>query len=397
MTGQTRQGATTQRLWRPRFDRDKMSSEVGRSILAKAFEAYQPPPWWVHVDLHCQHLQKYLNKVLEEHFAPPTRSKATYIPAEVWTWRERKLALKRRTGSRKPLRRQAVAAAFRQRRYGAEDMARPLLKKQSLLYQVTASAIGFITARMKKTIHTAKAVYLQTLVTDGPQNAVDILQRAKRCCLGGRTKMSGHRPLPLLVDGQGNPAKCQDDHDRIWLKHFSDQEYGKIMAPAEFLQQHDVAGHLGREVVWELNDLPTVQEIEAICRTAPKNKAVGLDGLPGEILRACPAQAAMTLAPLFLKAACGLQQPIQWRGGVIYSAWKRAGEISLPASHRSLFISSVVGKCYHRLLRNKTHRNLQAELHPLHLGSLGSSPWFLRRSMSSRDSELAELLAAPWE
>ena len=351
-----------------------MGSEEGRSILAKAFADYQPPPWWVHVDLHCQHLQEYLNQVLDEHFAPPARGKATYIPEEVWTWRERKLALKRRTGPRKSLWRQAVEAAFHQWRYEAEDLVRPLLTKQSMLYQLTASAIGFITARMKKTIHAAKAAYLQTLVADGPQSAADILQRAKRCGLGGRTKMNGQRPLPLLLDDQGNPAKCQDDHDRIWLKHFSDQEYGQIMPPAEFLKQHDVASQIGREVTWELADLPTVQEIEAICRTAPKNKAVGLDGLPGEILRVCPAQAAMALAPLFLKAACGLQQPIQWRGGVIYSAWKRAGEISLPANHRSLFISSVVGKCYHRLLRNKTHRSLQAELHPLHLGSRAQAP-----------------------
>ena len=237
LTGQAAGGAAVRRLWRPRYDRDKMDTAAGREILKTAFAEYQPPPWWVHVDLHCQHLQDYLHGVLVEHFTPPTRARTTYIPDEVWKWREHKMSLKRSTGPRKLLWRKPVEMAFRQWSTGATGLVENALCKNSLLYQLTASAIGFITARIKQAIHKGKTDYLRTMIQDGPQSATNILQRARRHGVGGRKLTCGQRPLPLLIDDKGDQARCQDDHDRIWLQHFSEQEYGRIMDPSEFLSQ----------------------------------------------------------------------------------------------------------------------------------------------------------------
>ena len=38
------------------------------------------------------------------------------------------------------------------------------------------------------------------------------------------------------------------------------------------------------------HDVLKTEEIESILRTIPRNKAVGLDGIPGEALRALPQQ-----------------------------------------------------------------------------------------------------------
>ncbi|OLQ02300.1 hypothetical protein AK812_SmicGene14861 [Symbiodinium microadriaticum] len=374
MVGQTWSDAATQKLWRPRYDREKMVTPEGKAILTAALEAYQPPPWWTHVDVHCQQMQEYVCQVLETHFPAPRTTRTSYIPEEVWKWRDQKLALKRRTEQRKFIWARGLAAAFYQWSTGDKGPVEALVRKDGLLYQLAASAIGYATHRIKKEINIGKAKYLRTIVAEGPQSAASILQRAKRHGVGGRKRPPSSRPLPLLLDAKGSPARNQDDHDRIWLQHFGDQEYGKIMEPADFLNLSDAAQKFEEGVVWTAADLPTIGEIECICRTAPTNKAMGLDGIPGEVLRACPVSAASVLEPLFLKAAWGLQQPVQWRGGVIYSAWKQAGEISNPANHRSLFISSVVGKTFHRWLRNKTQRHLQAELHPLHLGSKVRAP-----------------------
>ena len=80
------------------------------------------------------------------------------------------------------------------------------------------------------------------------------------------------------------------------------------------------------------------------------------------------------LYPLVFKSAAMLYQPIQWRGGILQESWKRAGDASCPTSYRSLFISSQVGKCYHKLLRRKAAPCAEQALHEFHLGAKPGAP-----------------------
>ena len=86
---------------------------------------------------------------------------------------------------------------------------------------------------------------------------------------------------------------------------------------------------------------------------APRRKAKGLDGIPGEMLSAAVPEMGQALYPLVLKSVVKLCQPVQWRGGVLQEAWKQSGSAAEPGNYRSLFISSQLGKCYHRLLRRR--------------------------------------------
>ena len=65
---------------------------------------------------------------------------------------------------------------------------------------------------------------------------------------------------------------------------------------------------------------------------------------------------------------------MQWRGGILYAAYKGKGSIADPENHRSLYVSSILGKAYHRLLRDQNQGALQGALHELHLGSRRRSP-----------------------
>ena len=362
------------KLWRPRYDRDKMMSMEGRHAIKQALEAYVPLNSTTHIDLQCQHLQDYLTNYLQVHFPARKGQRAAFIPEEVWEWRAAKMAHKKRTQHRKQWKAVTLRRAFD--RWARQDnLERGLCREpDDLLYQLHATAIGYITWHIKKAIRVHKNNYLKQLIADGPQNAMQLLQRAKRGGIGGKKETKATRPLPLLVDKDGKVASSQEDHDELWLRHFGDQESGILVSVAKFLETEDTTVGREQQVTWTHQDLPTVQEIEDLVRKLPKNKAVGLDGVPAEVLKADPSSAALTLAPLFIQAMTRMTQPIQWRGGVLYNAWKRAGPISQPSSHRSLFISSVVGKLYHRLLRQKTHPQLQHELHSMHLGSQPKAP-----------------------
>ena len=63
------------------------------------------------------------------------------------------------------------------------------------------------------------------------------------------------------------------------------------------------------------------------------------------------------------------RQLIQWKGGLLFSAWKQSGAASDP-----LYVSSMIGKIYHKTLRCKTQPFLQRCLHPLHLDSKCKAP-----------------------
>ena len=69
-----------------------------------------------------------------------------------------------------------------------------------------------------------------------------------------------------------------------------------------------------------------------------------------------------------------LRQPVQWRGGILYAAWKGPGGIEDPSNHRTLLVSSTIGKAYRKMMRDRGQEALQNVLHGLHLGSRREAP-----------------------
>ena len=372
----TLEGCPTQNaLRRPVYDRAKMLTVQGRQQLRQAMEKYEPPTWEMSVDEHCRHFQNYVCGVLDAYFPKERHGpRASYIPEDVWAARNCKLALKKKAKHRRHLWRETVKAAFFNWAGLNSEPLHGWFHKESLLYQLTATAIGVATRHIKQQIVKAKTQLFAEFAEQGQLSTSQLLQKAKRSGVGGRCQHNMTRELPLLLDENGQPANSREARDEIWLKYFSEQEHGRIIPVAELLQQKPVAQQLAAEVDWTLADLPSLQEIERGIRRIPRAKAMGLDMIPGEALQACPSQFALALHLLFMKAATGLQQPLQWRGGVLFECWKKKGSWADVKNHRSLYISSVVGKLYHRLYRDKSQPQLQQALHELHLGSKRQAP-----------------------
>ena len=368
-------GLGTTSLRRPRYDRSKMLTAEGREILRIAMEHYQPPDWNVHVDEHCRHLQAYVTAVLDAHFKVADGGpRAKYIPADVWRLRQSKLRLKKKAKHRRFLWKELLRHAFCHWSNRPQDVAAEELPKRMLLYQLTATAIGIATDKIKKGISTGKTAVLDEIAGHGQFSTAQILRKARSLGIGGRQQRGPTRELPLLLDANGQPTTSRAERDQVWLQHFSQQEHGRVMTVDDYLKLAPVSAQLAKEVDWTLSDMPSVGEIEAGIRRIPRGKAMGLDMIPGEALQACPSQFALSLHPLFLKAVCGIQQPVQWRGGVLFECWKKKGSWAEVKNHRSFFISSVVGKLFHRLYRDKAQPQLQQALHGLHLGSKRQAP-----------------------
>ncbi|CAE6959382.1 unnamed protein product [Symbiodinium sp. CCMP2592] len=143
------------RLKKPKYDRGKMMTPEGRAILRQAWEAYVAPPWWSHVDEHCRHMQAYITKCLDEHFAITADGpKAHYITEDIWRWRAQKLRLKSLAQHRRGLWRHLLRQALLHWQGRTKVAIEPEICKEGLLYQLASCAIGVVTQRIKREVHT---------------------------------------------------------------------------------------------------------------------------------------------------------------------------------------------------------------------------------------------------
>ncbi|CAE7236609.1 unnamed protein product [Symbiodinium sp. CCMP2592] len=261
MDGRLSDAASRTRLWRPKYDGDRILTGEGKQCIAAAMRAYTPPQWLVHPSDHCQHFQDYVHSVLRANFSlEPHGPRATYV------------------------REQALTA-------------------RAFYHRQQESDFG---VEIKRTTSTA----------------LRPLRDREKAGVGGRRAKEKKRPLPALKDAKGQEAAGAADRDKIWLKYFGDQEFGVVMRTEAYLAQQGEQPVLDEDIQWQITDVPSIPEIEAVLRQAPRRKAVGLDGVPGEFLAAAPHATARALLPLFAKTAVSLTQPAQWRGGILQEAWK---------------------------------------------------------------------------
>ncbi|CAE7378412.1 grxB [Symbiodinium sp. CCMP2456] len=360
-------------LWRQKFDVDKMHTQAGKDVLVQACMKFPQPAWNVHPDRHCLLFQSYYQDVLQQHFRLPTTGRSSYIPDAAWALRDGKMAMKRATKYRFALWGELKRQAWRGLK-GQSHQVLDSVAKHNLMFEMAATAIKFATARIKKLITVAKAKMLDGVVATGPQNVAAVLQRAKKAGVGGRKSRPVQRPLPQLLDpSTGERAKDQADLDKIWLNYFGQQEYGVIYSVEEFLKQSvDYGGDVAEQ--WMPEHLPSLQDIEQTLREIPRGKTGGIDSLPSDLFNACPRHLAGVLQPLYLKSLLCHRQPLQWRGGLLYEAYKGTGTQARVENFRSLFISSFAGKALHKALRRKVQTCVEDTLHPLHFGPRKGAP-----------------------
>ena len=370
-------GASSRRtsLKRPRYDCDKLLDSASKERLRQRLRDFPQPPWQMHPDQHCKQLEDYLRDVLSTDYSlPPRKIGSSYIPEKVWKWREQKLSFKLRTRGRLNLWAALLGRAFNQWKAGVDYGVVWLLHKEGFLYQLAAAAVKYVSGRIRREINIAKNAFLTKVATEGHQGAAKVLQRVKQAGIGGKNAKPTTRPLPLLYHpDDGTAITTRKQRDDVWLLHFGRQEQGTVKPTSRFIRE---AGELlcHEDATWSWEHLPTYQDIAAVLRTLPRRKASGLDGIPAELLLSDPSEVSRLLHPLCIKAALHQRQPLQWRGGVLFEAFKKSGLQSDITNYRSLFVSSHLAKTFHRVIRNKAQAFCRDEFHSLHLGSKRQSP-----------------------
>ena len=188
-------------------------------------------------------------------------------------------------------------------------------------------------------------------------------------CLGKRKPKPWKRALPTLHTADGTVADSRRSLDDFWLDYFNTLEMGETRDTHAFLTQACEVAEPYQQYEPSITTLLNLGDIEAAFRTCKRRKSPGLDQMPGDVLLAFPALFAGVYQPLFNKAILRVQQPVQWRGGVLAEAFKNSGSPSLATSYRALFVSSSVGKIYHKAIRAKLISPAEKAIGSLHYGA----------------------------
>ena len=360
-------------LLRKRYDTAKMRTPEGMALLRGSLADLQAAPWGIDVNSHAAALETATHAVLQKHFSVhPTGPKSAYISEQVWQVRGKRNHLKAVTRFWKEGHKDALLREGFNRLARREESA--WWRKVDLLYHLFAAAIRFSTEWIKRHIRKDKMILLQNVADGSHGHSVQDIQRAlRRCGLGRRCVGRQGRPLPFLLDEHGQAIASRDDLDRLWLSHFAHIEAGRCVDIQSFENMVTCLGSSADFQV-DLDLLPTFIDVEDQFRRVRCGAASGLDGLPPEVFKAAPQLMARLFHPLMVKAALNLVQPVQWRGGILFEAYKHSGSPASVDNYRSLFVSSIPGKCYHRILRNRAADLVEDTLGSLHCGGRKGRP-----------------------
>ena len=364
---------------RRRFAVDKLKDPHVCSRISHRLESLPLPPWEMDVNAHAQVFQNSVHQILQEEIPwEPHRPTSKYLSDHTWWLRQQKQDLKGRTANRRRDHRPALLSCALDlwSAPAAADFEHCslMLRKMCLLYELVASAIKFATGRLKILIRADKADHLKSVcMSIGKCDSQQIMSRLRSLQLGRRKPKSWKRQLPGLLTCHGAPVTDRNETDRLWLDFFGNMEAGEILPAGQFLQE-EAAVRPPPEVDILPDALPSLLELEQGLRQVKPRKAAGLDDIPGDVLRALPKPFARLLYPLIAKSVLFVRQPVQWRGGTLFAAYKGSGCTKNAANYRSLFVSSAAGKVYHRLVRQRLVPYACEHLGSCHLGAKPGSP-----------------------
>ena len=141
-----------------------------------------------------------------------------------------------------------------------------------------------------------------------------------------------------------------------------------------------------------LADLPTLHEVECLCRKTTPGRAPGPDTIIPEICKIGAASVSGHLHNLILKICCEQAEPIWYKGGLIHPIHKGRGSFEDPAAYRGVVLLDVYGKKFHAWVRGRLLPILQHRKSKGQLGGLPSEQTVTRSHILRAHGQVARSL-----
>ena len=135
-----------------------------------------------------------------------------------------------------------------------------------------------------------------------------------------------------------------------WVEHFSE-----LYARDELTTPHpDLQGSLQMMApLMHLDELPTMGELETALASLPSNKAPGMDGIPGEILKYCRNTILIPLFDLLSRCWTNGEVPQDMIDAVISTIYKNKGDKGSCDNFRGISLLDVAGKVFAKIIQKR--------------------------------------------
>jgi hypothetical protein len=207
--------------------------------------------------------------------------------------------------------------------------------------------------------------------------AGSILQMLKPFIGPTNPKKQKKTGLPAVRKQDGSICATPDEAQARWIEFFSLMEGGRRLSHQEYraIWRTNLQKFLTQEpFAVAITELPSLVELEAAFRRVSTGKAIGLDGIPPELCKAKATELAKLTYSMLMKIFLHGQEAAEHKGGRLAIAWKNRGDPRDCETHRSLLVSSHIGKTIHRALRQKHHGLYTAYMQAQQLGGRPKIP-----------------------
>ncbi|CAE7238456.1 unnamed protein product [Symbiodinium sp. CCMP2592] len=155
------------------------------------------------------------------------------------------------------------------------------------------------------------------------------------------------------------------DIDEQLQLQFQQQEDGRPVSDAQLSAAFSLWAAEPRGVC--LSALPTLLDVEHMCRLQRRGKAPGPDHIRNEVWRTHPDRAGRWLWPMWVHLAWGEAEPLHFKASTVGALHKK-GPAHIPANFRSIAMLNGVAKLWHSQLRATLGQEVIAHYFPTQLG-----------------------------
>ena len=352
--------------------------------------AVQTCAWHEDIETQVQSLNQAIHCTLQA--ACPRQKqgkKKQYLSAEIWDYRIAKLHLRRRLQN---ARRQASLDSIRLvfwawKNQEADPDGVDVIVNSHVAHANTVLCSIFqlncryyrIARMLRRELQQAKTRQLSHALdqTSEVTPAGTLLQTLKPFIGPTNLKKQQKTGLPAVRKQNGEICTTPEEAQNRWIEFFSHLEGGTRM-------DHDTYRTIWRQNLAKflvtdsfsiaIKELPSLAELEMAYRRVPFGKAVGNDGIPPEVCHVKARDLARLTYAILIKVFVYGQEAIEHKGGRLAVAWKHRGDVRDCDTHRSLLVSSHMGKTIHRALRQKHHSLYTAYMQTQQLGGRPKIP-----------------------
>ena len=365
-------------------------SAIAQASLAEPLSLPHDLRWHTDIEQHVESLNSLFRSALTKHCQKhPLKPKKAFLSDELWHLRKRKLQLRRRLRlTQRTTSLESVARLFQSWRSQACGQVEhlPELVAGSLSFEVSlrcsevlrAAELWATCRTLKYKLSTAKKEILAAKINELSHlnSASDILCTLKPFVGSSNALKKGPKPLPLVHNEDGQPCGSTAEALDRWISFFMCMEGGSRVDQSNqrAMWINNLQEFATDNLEVDVQEVPSLVELEMAFRRVKKGKACGPDFLPSELFHYFPTVIAKQCYATLLKVALQGQECLLHKGGTLVPLWKGKDDKSSCSSFRSILLSSHFGKTLHRALRLKQAHIYETYMHAQQLGGRRRTP-----------------------